>query len=91
MYRKKDSGKISESKESRALDPLYDVIEIMGDHIARVYEHREKAKEQQWSANQFCQDRMIVEAIAGFFMTGKFPFRCPMNDSMKLGTGRVES
>jgi hypothetical protein len=90
MYMKRDKGKISITKESGTLGPLYDVIEIMGDHLARVYEYRGKAREQTWIFKQPCQDRLIVEAIAGFFMTGKFPFRCPMNELMKVSAGRFE-
>jgi hypothetical protein len=84
MYKKSYQGNVSKAKEAGTIGPLYDVIEVMGDHLVRVYEHREKAKEQTWHFKQPCQDRLIVEAIAGFFMTGTFPFRCPMDELKKI-------
>jgi hypothetical protein len=90
MYKKKDKGNISKTKESGTIGPLYDVIEIMGDHLVRVYEYREKSRELKWCFKQPCQDRLIVDAIAGFFMTGTFPFRCPMDELKKVSAGRFE-
>jgi hypothetical protein len=86
MYKKNYQGNVSKAKGARTISPLYDAIEIMGDHLVRVYEHREKASEQRWCVKQPCQDRLIVEAIAGFFMTGTFPFRCPIEELKKIST-----
>jgi hypothetical protein len=86
MYKKNYQDNASKEKEAGTIAPLYDVIEIMGDHLVRVYEHREKASEQTWCFKQPCQDRLIVDAIAGFFMTGTFPFRCPMYELKKICT-----
>jgi hypothetical protein len=84
MYKENHQGNVSKAKENSAIGPLYDVIEIMGDHLVRVYEHREKARGQAWRFKKPCQDRLIVEAIAGFFMTGTFPLRCPMDEMKKI-------
>ncbi|MGD0819507.1 MAG: hypothetical protein ABSA71_02045 [Desulfomonilia bacterium] len=90
MYRKKNRDEVSKTKEFTAIDPLYDLIEIMGDHLVRVYEHREKSREQIGSYKQPCQDRLIVEAIAEFLMTGKFQLRCPINEWENVSVGRFE-
>jgi hypothetical protein len=84
MHKKNYKGNVSKAMEAGTIDPLLDVIDIMGDHLVRVYEHREKTRGQTCSFNQPCQDRLIVEAIAGFFMTGTFPFRCPMDELKKI-------
>lgn len=88
MYRKKNRDEVSKAKEFTAIDPLYDLIEIMGDHLVRVYEHREKSRGQRGSYKQPCQDRLIVEAIAEFLMTGKFQLRCPINEWKNVSVGR---
>ena len=90
MYRKKNRDDVSKKKEFTAIDPLYDLIEIMGDHLVRVYEHREKSREQRGGYKQPCQDRLIVEAIAEFLMTGKFQLRCPINEWKNVHVGRFE-
>jgi hypothetical protein len=64
------------------MEPLYDLIEIMGDHLIRVYEQGEKGREQSRKSMQPYQDRLITEALAEFFMTGKFQLRCPF-DALK--------
>jgi hypothetical protein len=84
MYKKNYQGNISKTKEAGKIDPLYDVIEIMGDHLVHVYEYREKARKHTCNLKQPCQDRLIVDAIAGFFMTGTFPFRCPIDELKKI-------
>jgi hypothetical protein len=88
MYKKNPQGNGSKAKEAGTIDPLYDVIEIMGDHLVRVYEYREKAREHTCHLKQICQDRLIVDAMAGFFMTGTFPFRCPMDELKKVSAGQ---
>jgi len=88
MDKKNNQGNVSQAKETGTIGPLYDVIEIMGDHLVRVYEYREKASEQTWCFKPPCQDRLIVEAIAGFFMTGTFPFRCPIDELKKMSSWR---
>jgi hypothetical protein len=89
MSKKDNSGNVSRPKEFMSLDPLYDVIEIMGDHISRVYEYREKT-DRGGRFKQTFQDRLIVEAIAEFLMTGKFQLRCPFNQMRTIRAGKVE-
>jgi hypothetical protein len=89
VYKKTNSGNVSRPKEFMSLDTLYDVIEIMGDHISRVYEYREKT-ERGGRFKQTFQDRLIVEAIAEFLMTGKFQLRCPFNQTGTLRAGKAE-
>jgi hypothetical protein len=84
MYKKNYQGNVSNTNEAGTIDPLYDVIEIMGDHLVHVYEYREKTREHTCHLKQPCQDRLIVDAIAGFFMTGTFPFRCPIDELKKI-------
>jgi hypothetical protein len=64
------------------MEPLYDLIEIMSDHLIRVYELGEKGRRQSSKPMQPYQDRLITEALAEFFMTGKFQLGCPF-DALK--------
>ncbi len=84
MYKKNYKSIDSKTAQAGTIDPLFDVIDIMGDHLIRVYEYRNKTRGQTCSFNEPFQDRLIVEAIAGFFMTGTFPFRCPMDELKKF-------
>ncbi len=84
MHKNNYKNNVSKTTEAATMDPLFDVIDIMGDHLIRVYEHRKKARGHTCSFNEPFHDRLIVEAIAGFFMTGTFPFRCPMDELKKI-------
>jgi hypothetical protein len=90
MYKKKNRDEVSKTKEFTAINPLYDLIEIMGDHLVRVYEHRERSRDQRGSYKQPCQDRLIVEAIAEFLMTGKFQLRGPIMEWKNVHAERFE-
>jgi hypothetical protein len=82
MYKKNSHYTKFQSKIFSTMEPLYDLIEIMGDHLIRVYEQGEKGREQSRKSMQPYQDRLITEALAEFFMTGKFQLRCPF-DALK--------
>jgi len=71
-----------QSKIFSTMEPLYDLIEIMSDHLIRVYELGEKGRRQSSKPMQPYQDRLITEALAEFFMTGKFQLGCPF-DALK--------
>ena len=72
-----------QSKIFSTMEPLYDLIEIMGDHLIRVYELGEKGRRQSSKPMQPYQDRLITEALAEFFMTGKFQLGCPFDAPKK--------
>jgi len=82
MYKKNSPYTKFQSKIFSTMEPLYDLIEIMGDHLIRVYELGEKGGRQSSKPMQPYQDRLITEALAEFFMTGKFHLKCPL-DTLK--------
>ena len=71
-----------QSKIFSTMEPLYDLIEIMSDHLIHVHELGEKGRRQSSKPMQPYQDRLITEALAEFFMTGKFQLGCPF-DALK--------
>ncbi|HVN71486.1 MAG TPA: hypothetical protein VMU10_05655 [Desulfomonilia bacterium] len=87
MYRKKTYHEASEPKEFTNIEPLFDIIEIMGDQLVRVHEQR---KTQEKHIRQTSPDRLIVESMAEFLMTGKFPFRCPFDRMKIIDTGCID-